>query len=420
MSDRYEQPERGSYTDQWDIVLNRNFAEIGEDVDQLFAEKANKDGGNLTPNTVATKTKPWADVTNPEYGAVGDGATDDTQAFKDAIDAAQHVFVPHSDDGYLITDELTITDETLQGASPHTHLRFDLSSSSSSIAVHVTGIGTVESIGLNSERGQGNWDMNDPWSGLRVTGAHDVTTRNLDIYQFEYGLHLYSDGSGVGYNNHHPRRIYDCVEGVRLETSSTPGAWVNENKIEGARISLSSNNLDEAAALPQETYGVRIDHNSETILNNNKFDGISVEWTDIGFDITGYYNMILSPRTENMQGADDLDIVFNARTDTGVLDARYNQVLAAYGMGSDDLNVVYQEADGTYASDLRGNKVIARDVPLITGKINLHSGGYRRAYLEYDQTNREWVFTHNGNECARLDESGNLRIAGTITEYASF
>lgn len=389
--------------------------------------KADQDGGGTAALTnyasidageLASETSPWADVT--AYGAVGDGVTDDTQAFKDAIAAAQHVFVPYSESDYLITDELTITDETLQGASPHTHIRFDLSNSSSSVAVNVTDIGTVESIGLRSDRGQGQWDMSDPWSGLRVTGVHDVTTRNIDIHQFEYGLHLYSDQSGVGYNNHHPRKIYDCVEAVRLETTSTTGAWVNENTVEGVRIGLSTNNLDAADALPQPTYGVRIDHNSDTILNNNKFNDISVEWTHIGFDITGYYNKITSPRTENMQGADNLCILFNARTDTGVLDARYNFVLATYGYGSDDLNVVYQEADGTYAPDLRGNRVIARDVPLITGKINLHGAGYRRAYLEYDSTNREWVFSHNGVECARLDQSGNLRIAGSITENATF
>lgn len=38
MSDRYEQPQQGTYPDSWGTVLNQNFFDIGQDVEALEAE----------------------------------------------------------------------------------------------------------------------------------------------------------------------------------------------------------------------------------------------------------------------------------------------------------------------------------------------------------------------------------------------
>lgn len=45
-----------------------------------------------------------------DFGATGDGTTDDTQAFLDAIAASKTILVPYSAAPYLIASELTITD----------------------------------------------------------------------------------------------------------------------------------------------------------------------------------------------------------------------------------------------------------------------------------------------------------------------
>jgi hypothetical protein len=50
-----------------------------------------------------------ANVKHPDYGAVGDGITDDTQAFQDAVDSGfAEIFVPDGD--YLLTDNILLAE----------------------------------------------------------------------------------------------------------------------------------------------------------------------------------------------------------------------------------------------------------------------------------------------------------------------
>ena len=59
-------------------------------------------------NYVTEKVKPLQIYVTPQmYGAKGDGVTDDTQAFKDALAASDNIFLPNGN--YLITDTLDIS-----------------------------------------------------------------------------------------------------------------------------------------------------------------------------------------------------------------------------------------------------------------------------------------------------------------------
>lgn len=82
--------------------------------------------GAITEAKLATALKPKVikDYVTPQmYGAVGDGVTDDTQSFQDAINAValesrQALFIP--DGIYLITDTLNVTSRMVIFGDPHT------------------------------------------------------------------------------------------------------------------------------------------------------------------------------------------------------------------------------------------------------------------------------------------------------------
>jgi hypothetical protein len=70
--------------------------------------------GVVTADGLITKT-PCVDVTHPDYGAKGDGSTDDAAAFTSALSDATGgvLFVPNSAGAYIIKSQLTIPTNTI-------------------------------------------------------------------------------------------------------------------------------------------------------------------------------------------------------------------------------------------------------------------------------------------------------------------
>lgn len=76
-------------------------------------------GTGASSRPIQTKLREWVSVT--DYGATGDGATDDTTAFNNALAAATYVYAPNPSVGYKLTSKLTIPTSTfLYGAGKHT------------------------------------------------------------------------------------------------------------------------------------------------------------------------------------------------------------------------------------------------------------------------------------------------------------
>lgn len=73
--------------------------------------------GSTTPRYLSSR---FSDVTNvKDFGAAGDGLTDDTAAFASAASAGKHIYVP---EGTYLLDSFTISDNgyVFEGASPRT------------------------------------------------------------------------------------------------------------------------------------------------------------------------------------------------------------------------------------------------------------------------------------------------------------
>lgn len=418
-------PEANGDAATREFVLDNAGGDGEGDVSNPMAEDLDAGGhniedvGSLHTDEVTTETKPWADVT--AYGATGDGVTDDTQAFKDTLAAAKRIFVPETDDHYLITDTLPIERHLIEGASEDVTLHCDLSNSTATTGMIVTGPATIRDITIRSDRS--TWNMNEPWSGVEIQW-HNVTTNGLNIREFEYGLHLHADGRGVGYGDFTIGSIFNSVEGIRFEAHNN--GWVNENTFTTARIQITSTRRDEADALSETAYGVNFVNSTSNMMNSNKFIGVSVEHTDVGVRCTGEYNTFMGQRCESMHGSDNMGIAFQQTDNEDLPEPRYNNVIGYYGPTRSTTTTAgqirYVTRNGVIVDDLRGNFVIARQAEFNPSRgINLHGSGFRSATVTYDADSREFVFESQGTEVARLHgTNGDLRIAGSITENASF
>lgn len=70
-------------------------------------------GTGAVTRTVDSKLKDWVSV--KDFGAVGDGTTDDTQAFANAIATGKNVFVPKTQNGYVINNVPLTTNTVIVG-----------------------------------------------------------------------------------------------------------------------------------------------------------------------------------------------------------------------------------------------------------------------------------------------------------------
>jgi len=99
---------------------------------------------------VRTSARPWYDVTHSDYGAVGDGVTDDAPAIQAAIDAAATagggvVFLPEAD--YAITAALRLKDFVELRGVGRTATKLTLKNSSNTSMIVIDSV-NVERVGV--------------------------------------------------------------------------------------------------------------------------------------------------------------------------------------------------------------------------------------------------------------------------------
>ncbi len=406
-------------TEKANLVLALN-----ETYQELAAHKADKVTDATNPHGTFTEFADRA-VNVKWFGAVGDGVTDDTKALQDALaslgNSSGLVFFPAGT--YLFNETLVIgSGQTIAGVGSYNGSTLLYAGSGSAVDIGLGGCLSKIAVKKDPSLWTGDWDLANPVSGVRLTGSMG-RAEDICIRDFEIGLHLIGAGDGCAYNQIFLRLIYNCHKAIVLDATTVDGAmgWVNENTIYGGRIGIESSLRQNPSY--STTWGIYMDGHTTHYPNNNKFIGISVEGVNNGIRVVGMYNTFLNPRIE-IPGT--IKLLFQNLTDSGGGICQFNWIFGLYGVNFSgthpSINVFAKKADG---SDLTYNEnmIICRGVSLplqLTNDGLSFTPSYRHAHIKYNITNYCFEFWHGGNKIATLDQQGNLKIKGRVSENQTF
>lgn len=246
--------------------------------------------GATTGNN-APATHPWADVTNPVYGAKGDGTTDDTNAIQAAMGAAADVFLPAGT--YIVT---TLTAQS----NGRVHCAAGATLSLKTGGTDIIG-GTVHDWEMEGCVLNGNWPANSSSNnGFSFNGAdrvyiHDVKVTNVALKGFAFS----AECNGVWLD--HVLTNNTNQDGVALASD----LLVNGNLCQNFSISHSSFTNGNAYGIgidvPTTAYGrtKNISINDVYIAGWPLGYGISVagvvgiQITDVRISSTGFHGITL-------------------------------------------------------------------------------------------------------------------------------
>ena len=224
------------------------------------------------------KKSPIISVT--DFGAKGDGVADDTQAFKDALESKQDIYVPKGT--YLITDKLLVrTFQTLE-LSRYALLKF------SDMPVCIE-------IGMNGKLKGGTLFVNRTFNGVVVdmSNANDVTLRDES--------YPYTDGTNTSMNRH---RRY--LEEVYIQKQDSKP--ITSTDVKGVAVRVIASDAIQQSYTCQ--WGVNID---KININGGFESGIDVktEYTKGGTEPWLHDTMIKDVFIQYTKTAIRLDTVNN-------------------------------------------------------------------------------------------------------------
>lgn len=285
-----------------------------------------------------------------DYGAVGDGSTDDTTAIQAAFDAADVqqagsgvnrpiVYFPVSD-GYAI--ESPVTCDTGINIKMDSELVYTGDANEIALTVgDVTKTNSLVRLDLRIRRStQSNW-LSEANIGVRLI---NINTSQMNIFQaqnFTIGVQSYSYNAGCHYNNWILHYIYNNKYGLAIHNDTNGSS--NDNKFYRGRFGCSS--IDTSL----NRYGIWFDSESDAsggdyyYSNGNSFYGPGFEMDDSGAGVAwgikldyGENNTFYGCRTEDCDGLAIIDNnsvnnLFFADYESGILsDTSLNQHNFAY------------------------------------------------------------------------------------------
>lgn len=289
--------------DQWTTVQIENNDIITE---QIVSDPESATRAAL--NTAIAERMAYINII--DYGAVGDGVTDDTAAIQAAFDAADDgqaagnnvtVIAPFGD--YLVSEPLTVSSQLDMGQATFRY----------------TGTGTALTVGvLTSTTARKTYVLprlvcavnsdNKAWSAEPIQGARLLNMNGCEVHSkfiqhFDEGLILEGNVTGFVHTEVHPGTLWANRKQIVLRPNN--GGWVNSNNIIGGRAQI--NNRPDVSA---NGWGILDDAEAGAIIlesagsggpNNNNFYGTSVEGRNADLyrvRVGGRYNQFHNVRWE--------------------------------------------------------------------------------------------------------------------------
>ena len=189
-----------------------------------------------------------------DFGAVGDGRTDDTKAFREAVAAAREydtVYAPNPAKEYILTDTIEINKNihfvidgglAYKGPKDRTVISTaNLLRCKFSVNYVRDGNGTMDQ---GAPWGGYHGFENDQYTGVMMTNSKWTSVSIGYVANFTNGVVCRagvpgSTSGGFWFNNINITEIRDCLIGLELR-SKTKGSWVNSNVFYNTSFAVTS------------------------------------------------------------------------------------------------------------------------------------------------------------------------------------
>jgi len=220
--------------------------------------------GTIDTEVSISKDQPHVDVTYPDFGAVGDGETDDHQAIMDAIDYAVEnnintVYFPNK--VFAIESNIVLTEEHsgLNLLSDGGVIKVTSNNVYRAIEINPSGGDTIENIRIEGLEMDGNKDELDQerWDtfGIRISdGGKNFLLKNLVIYDFS--------GSGLSV-----RSTDTIVKNIR--SFDNWGHGIGTRNTYNVLISNAITHNNVGTENPRHGAGIDVSDGSDDIVVNN-------------------------------------------------------------------------------------------------------------------------------------------------------
>ena len=264
--------------------------------------------GSLTESKLsnALKLKIIKDYVTPEmFGAVGDGVTDDTQAWKRAIASGK---VIHANNSYLVTELLELDNDVYMDGVLFNDVSTGIKISNKTRHKYVLNV-------------QAKQQTASEYTGVEIVNCNNCSF-GLRVKNFYSGIVVNSDANGCAYNAFNSVFVSNSKYHIKLVASNN--GWTNENYFCNVRC------LNETGSLYKgNEYSVSFDvDNSNHNLNANSFTDCCFEGTYCAVDFkNAQNNSFKNIRTDGC--------TYACISDT---ESRYNIVEVSYGTIIAELN----------------------------------------------------------------------------------